>query len=111
MSGCNDELMAMSSAILSDHWPLGTVTFCDSLVPFVLPSFTLHSSILPPQHRLARGLDFVGPADRRRVRGLVEQFGRFLDDLAKASAKASSVALLSVSVGSIIIASRTISGK
>ena len=80
----------------------------------VISEFILHPSffILPLQHRLAGRQHLVGPADGRGVRGLVQRFGRlFRESEQRASANASNVALLSVSVGSIIIASRTISGK
>ena len=60
----------------------------------------------PLQDRLPGRPHFVGPADDRGVRRLVQQLGRLLASMRNsASAKASSVSLLSVSVGSIIIAS------
>ena len=61
----------------------------------------------PVQYRIARRRDFVGPADRGACAGRRAAVRAILRTMRNSvSAKASSVSLLSVSVGSIIIASR-----
>ncbi len=73
---------------------------------------TKHSTRLPSQYGSSRRLDLVGPADRAsNVGRRAGAPGPRRRSRASTRANASSVSRLSVSVGSIIRASGTISGK
>ena len=73
-----------------------------------------HAGVRSLSTSLAGRLHLVEPAHRHVVRRRLDDLGIGMslgDDLSSAAMKASSVGLLSVSVGSIISASGTMSGK